>query len=357
MKIRISENIRLLRKEHRMTQEQLAEALGVTVGAVSKWESGSSVPEIGLICEMAAFFETSVDVLLGYEWKISTQGNAVDTIKLLKQAKRFDEGAAEAEKALQKYPNRFDVVYQSADLYAMTALETHDKHAMRRALDLFNRACELIAQNTDPSIHETRLRNRIASVYLMLGETDAAVEQLKHYNIEGLNDGQIGFILAEHDRAEESFAFLSEAQRRLMITLFQLTGFATAYAAVGEYQTALDVLLWLCTAIGGMIKPDAPCYLNKGVAALLATCARYSLVLGREEAARDYLRQARKLADVFDASPAYGLDTLRFYRGKSQVAVFDDFGKTAIDSIWRVVRQSASSEAALTALWEVVLKE
>lgn len=41
MKINISENIRRLRKEWRLTQEQLAEAFGVTVGAVSKWESGA----------------------------------------------------------------------------------------------------------------------------------------------------------------------------------------------------------------------------------------------------------------------------------------------------------------------------
>ena len=43
MKIRISENIRSFRKERGLTQEQLAEVFGVTVGAVSKWESGGSL--------------------------------------------------------------------------------------------------------------------------------------------------------------------------------------------------------------------------------------------------------------------------------------------------------------------------
>lgn len=42
MKIKLAENIRMFRKEHSLTQEQLAEVLGVTVGAVYKWEAGVS---------------------------------------------------------------------------------------------------------------------------------------------------------------------------------------------------------------------------------------------------------------------------------------------------------------------------
>ena len=69
MQVNIAENIRRLRKEHSMTQEQVANALGVTVGAVYKWESGQSLPEIRLLMEIADLFETSVDALLGYEYK------------------------------------------------------------------------------------------------------------------------------------------------------------------------------------------------------------------------------------------------------------------------------------------------
>ena len=67
MEIRLAENIRAFRKQKQLTQEQLAEVLGVTVGAVYKWEAKLSSPELSLIMEMADFFDTSVDVLLGYE--------------------------------------------------------------------------------------------------------------------------------------------------------------------------------------------------------------------------------------------------------------------------------------------------
>ncbi|MBQ6215744.1 MAG: helix-turn-helix transcriptional regulator, partial [Erysipelotrichaceae bacterium] len=46
MKMMLAENIRAFRKERSLTQEQLAEALGVTAGAVYKWEAKLSTPEL-----------------------------------------------------------------------------------------------------------------------------------------------------------------------------------------------------------------------------------------------------------------------------------------------------------------------
>ena len=46
MQIRLSENIRALRRRHGLTQEQLAEALGVSRQTVSKWENGTATPEL-----------------------------------------------------------------------------------------------------------------------------------------------------------------------------------------------------------------------------------------------------------------------------------------------------------------------
>lgn len=56
MLLSLSENIRSYRRIMGFTQEQLAEAVNVTVGAVSKWESGSTTPELSVILELAALF-------------------------------------------------------------------------------------------------------------------------------------------------------------------------------------------------------------------------------------------------------------------------------------------------------------
>ena len=53
------------RKQLGMTQDKLAEALGVTAQAVSKWENDQSCPDITMLPKLASLFGTSVDALLG----------------------------------------------------------------------------------------------------------------------------------------------------------------------------------------------------------------------------------------------------------------------------------------------------
>ncbi len=55
------------RKRLGLTQDQLAERLGVTAQAVSKWENDQSCPDIGTLPKLAALFGVSTDELLGVE--------------------------------------------------------------------------------------------------------------------------------------------------------------------------------------------------------------------------------------------------------------------------------------------------
>lgn len=72
MTAKLYENIKALRKKQHITQEQLAEAVGVNVGAVYKWEQNLSSPDIHTIMELASFFGVLLDALVGYEMQDPT---------------------------------------------------------------------------------------------------------------------------------------------------------------------------------------------------------------------------------------------------------------------------------------------
>lgn len=62
----VGKKIRILRKNKKMTQEQLAEVLSVSPQSVSKWENGLSAPDIELLPIIARYFGITMDELFGY---------------------------------------------------------------------------------------------------------------------------------------------------------------------------------------------------------------------------------------------------------------------------------------------------
>ena len=76
MQLNLGTKIRELRRRDGRTQDNLAEALGVTAQAVSRWESGGSYPDMEMIPAIANYFHVSIDELFGYhderEEKIKT---------------------------------------------------------------------------------------------------------------------------------------------------------------------------------------------------------------------------------------------------------------------------------------------
>ena len=60
--IKIGAFLKTLRKEKNLTQEQLAEHMGVSGRTVSRWETGNNMPDISLLVEIAEFYDVSIPV-------------------------------------------------------------------------------------------------------------------------------------------------------------------------------------------------------------------------------------------------------------------------------------------------------
>lgn len=352
----LPENIRSLRKERALTQEQLAEAMGVSVGAVSKWELSQSTPEITMLMELADFFGVSVDALLGYEMRSHDKEHTVERLSDFLKSKDFANGRIEAEKALKRFPNSFEVVYKCAQLYHLGIDAVKDSKSQHRALELLEHACCLIDQNTDETISELSLRITIADVYLLLNDGERALEELKRNNPCGLNDARIGYALAAAcGKPDEALPWLSTALMRHVSLLFRIVdGYLNAFHQKGEHQAALDLLTWALTVFSGLKYPEQTNFLEKAEALLQAARALTYLLLKSPQEAKAELIRARETALRFDAAPNYQASHVRFYHGPDTATAYDDIGVTAIDGICRFVKEN-SDVPGFAALWGEVL--
>ncbi len=348
---KLAENIRTFRKARSLTQEQLAEVLGVTTGAVYKWEARLSQPELGMLMELADFFDTSVDVLLGYEMKDNRLEATVARLKRCRWEKDR-MGLAEAEKALKKYPNAFEVVYNSAALYRVFGMEGKEPQLLHRALELSECARLLLPQNTDPKISESTLSGEMAEILLSLGDHEQAVRLLKENNAGGIYDDQIGLTLAaDCKRPEEALPYLSSALLRSTASVIRIImGYVNVYLARADYPSAQAILRWGVRVLTGLQEDEKPSFLNKINATLLTCLAFAQLKAGDAEAARASLLEARTAAERFDAAPDHRAGALRFVRDDEEAGVYDDLGTSGMQSIQRAVEQMESPE--LLTLWK-----
>ena len=99
MKETMGQIIRRLRKERNLTQEELAEQLGVTFQAVSKWENDNGMPDISQVVPIAHVFGVSTDVLFGTFGTNDTE----EVSKIIQKAQALLSRPLTAANLLEKY--------------------------------------------------------------------------------------------------------------------------------------------------------------------------------------------------------------------------------------------------------------
>lgn len=92
---KIGNLLKKLRSEKGLTQEQLAEILNVSNRTVSRWETGSNMPDISLLVEIADFYDISIPEIINGERKSEKMN---DEVKEVKEVAKTMSDYARAEK-------------------------------------------------------------------------------------------------------------------------------------------------------------------------------------------------------------------------------------------------------------------
>lgn len=360
MKLSLAENINKLRKKHSMTQEQLAEALGVTFASVSKWERGVSTPDLSLIAEMADLFSVSMDTLVGFEVQ---NGNVValeDRILSLQREKNYTEAIAEAEKALLRYPNNFRIVHCCGELYAIAGFEQNNPNYLHRCIELLEYSILLLSQNTVPEISDVTIQNMVAQCYILLGQKEKGIEILKKYNVGGIHNDLIALTYTEKGNEDlsptDAETYMMRAFGNIITsTIRTMMSYANYYFKLKDYASSRDSLTWLISMLQSIkLDSNRVAHIDKLIAPCYAECATLSFLLDEQEKVEPYLRHAYDVAKAFDATPTYNTDNIKFCVGDTTKSrMYDDLGESALASVEKQIIQ----ENELYHIWKKIIEE
>ena len=161
----LSENLRKYRIIKNLTQEDVAEYLGITAQSVSKWERGESYPDITFLPALANIFETSIDLLIGMDTIRAEETRLNIHNKAVAYQRHGDYDAAEKtyRDALLIYPNKPGMLLGLASTLAL-------KGNVNEAIELMERGLPLSINEKQRST----MRATLCFLYLRAGQEEKA---------------------------------------------------------------------------------------------------------------------------------------------------------------------------------------
>lgn len=150
-------NLRKLRLEKNLTQEQIAERLGVSAQSVSRWETSATLPDVMLLPEIARLYGVLVDDL----FKPAVQGYQNNALRLLAVYERTGK-PEDFLAAAQEFDKLIREGRASADDWRSYGVihEYMVTYAIKKALSCYNHALDMSLSN-DPAIFHRTQRQKI----------------------------------------------------------------------------------------------------------------------------------------------------------------------------------------------------
>lgn len=179
MNVKIGENIKRLRKERDMTQEQLAQELEVSFQAVSRWELGTTYPDIGLLPVIAGCFDVTVDELLG----VDVDRRQEEVKKILEQAHKFTnkgkvyDAVCLLREKVKEYPSNVELLYTFAsDLHFYAVTLDKETEEFRKYIEEVIELCKKAMKYDKSNDFTDSCKQSLVYAYVDLGEYEKARE-------------------------------------------------------------------------------------------------------------------------------------------------------------------------------------
>lgn len=232
-KLNLSDNIVRLRRERKLTQEELADFMGVTKASVSKWEKGINTPDLMLLPRLAAYFDVTVDELIGYEAQLSGEQIRRQYAQLSQDfaALPFRDALEKTRALAHKYYACYPLLLQLGILYVNHYMLAETEEERCSILQEAAGWCDRITENCgDVGICSDAVDLK-AGIYLRLGKTAEAIEILEP--------------ITNPNR-------LAIQNGTLLVQAYQLAGDTEKARSYGQVKQYLDLLALIGDGIMGL---------------------------------------------------------------------------------------------------------
>lgn len=211
--LNIGKTILELRKNRNITQDQLANMVGVSAGAVSKWETGNSTPDISLLSPIARALDTSLDTLLSFQKELSEE--EVNKIKEKLIGIFLNEGYEKANdkcnEYIREYPNSAYLKLSIATLIQMYGMmDTKDEDVYK---ELMEHSLELLYKvvDSDEIKYRALALFSIANIEMALENYDKSEKALKEISSSYIDPMVVYVSLLEKQNKQEELLINAEA--------------------------------------------------------------------------------------------------------------------------------------------------
>lgn len=148
--MKIGTKIKKLRIDNSITQERLADYLNISFQAVSKWENGTSLPDISLLKPLSNFFGVSIDFLLDNENMKEEEfvDGLMNKYHILNNQGKVENAITLMRNGLKEYPKNYNIMSKLVQSLITITKSTHEKDMNKNAKEAL-KLCEIIINDSN----------------------------------------------------------------------------------------------------------------------------------------------------------------------------------------------------------------